>query len=249
MAYETVYLYGRHALGEALKNNPTAVLRVFVVEGSEDNKLVDLIKKHNITLTKVKANTLPKGIDPEAVHQGYIAEVNLKSLIMEYGDFISSLKVTPDTALVLLDEIQDPHNVGAIIRSSAGFGIAGVLVPEHNQAQISGAVIKVSAGMAFRVPLVTIGNVNNTVRDLKDKGFWIYGLDEDADHPLHQEVFDAPTVFILGNEAKGIREKTKELCDIRLAIALNPQCESLNVAASTAVTLYAWSNQHQSVLK
>ena len=159
-------------------------------------------------------------------------------------EFAKGLKINNNTALVLLDEIQDPHNVGAIIRSAAAFGISGVLIPEHNQAPITGAVVKVSAGMAFRIPLVAIGNINNTIRDLKKRGFWVYGLDGSSKKSISGESFDAPTIFILGNEAKGIRQKTRELCDALVSIPIDSKCESLNVAASAAVALYAWSAKH-----
>src|SRR6185369_57740 len=98
-------------------------------------------------------------------HQGYIGAIKINKLVRNYGEFMEGLMVTPDTALVVLGEVQDPQNVGAIIRTAAGFGIAGVLIPEHNQAQVTGSVVKVSAGMAFHVPLVSIGNVNDTIRD------------------------------------------------------------------------------------
>jgi 23S rRNA (guanosine2251-2'-O)-methyltransferase len=102
-------------------------------------------------------------------------------------------------------------------------------------------VVKVSAGMAFRIPLVSIGNVNNTIRDLKERRFWIYGLETGSSQKISDEKFDAPAVLVFGNEGAGVREKTLELCDIKLEIPIDPRCESLNVAASAAVALYAWS--------
>ena len=90
----------------------------------------------------------------------------------------------------LLGEIQDPQNVGAVIRSAAAFGVSGILIPDHNQAQVTGAVVKVSAGMAFRVPLVSIGNVNTVVRDLKERGFAVYGLAGEAKQIITKEAFE-----------------------------------------------------------
>jgi 23S rRNA (guanosine2251-2'-O)-methyltransferase len=98
--------------------------------------------------------------------------------------------------------------------------------------------------MAFRIPLVMVGNINNTLRDLKEKGFWVYGLDETATQLITEEKFDAPTAFVLGNEGTGIREKTRELCDILLSIPMSPKCESLNAATSGAIAFYAWSAKH-----
>lgn len=102
--------------------------------------------------------------------------------------------MTKDTALVILGELQDPHNVGAIIRSAAAFGVSAILMPEHNQAPVTGTVVKVSAGMAFRIPLVTVPNVNSAIRDLKERGFWVYGLDGEAKQTLPKEQFDAPAL-------------------------------------------------------
>lgn len=248
MAQEKTYIYGKHVVIEAIRSIPRAIDRVFVAPQIDDKELHDLLNKTKIQTKVLAPGALSKEI-MDSAHQGVVGVISLEGLLRPYREFADALTVNPDVALVLLDEIQDPQNVGAIIRSAAAFGIGGVLIPEHNQAQLTGMVLKVSAGMAFRVPLVGIGNVNQTVRDLKERGFWIYGLDEGGDHPLKKEVFDAPVLFILGNEAKGIRQKTRELCDILLSIPLNPECESLNVAASVAVTLYAWSSEHPNALR
>jgi 23S rRNA (guanosine2251-2'-O)-methyltransferase len=182
------------------------------------------------------------------VHQGYIAAIVLEKLMRPFNAFINEVSITNDTAFVILGELQDPHNVGAIIRSAAAFGIAGVLIPEHRQVQLTGSVIKASAGMAFRVPLVSIGNVNTTIRDLKEKGFWIYGLDGAATQSAADEGFEKPSVFILGNEGDGIRQKTLLHCDIPLSIPIATGVESLNASVAAAVTFYAWSRKHPSAL-
>lgn len=243
------YMYGKHAVLEALRNTSHAVEKIWLDSHSEDKEVRTLAQKMNILVADLSSKTIPRDIDSSVVHQGIIGLISPKKLLREYREFIGSLKINPDSALIILGELQDPQNVGAIIRSAAAFGIAGVLIPEHNQAPVTGAVVKVSAGMAFRVPLVSIGNVNTIACDLKERGFWIYGLEGDAPQTIATEKFDAPAVFILGNEATGIRPKTRELCDIMLSIPMNPKCESLNVAASAAVALYSWSMQHPQALK
>ncbi len=248
MIRETIYMYGRHALMEALESSPEIIDHVYLAE-KPDGELTALLHGSGIAFSRFEEKSLPRGVERSANHQGYIGSIRLSRLVKDYGEFVAGLSVTPDTALVVLGEVQDPQNVGAIIRTAAAFGIAGVLIPEHNQAQITGSVVKVSAGMAFRVPLISIGNVNDTLRDLKKRGFWIYGLDGEAKQSVTKETFDAPSVFILGNESTGIREKTLELCDIPLVIHMSPDCESLNVAASAAVALYAWSCKHPKALK
>ena len=150
--------------------------------------------------------------------------------------------------MLILGEVQDPHNVGAVIRSAAAFGFAGVLIPPHNQAPVTGTVVKVSAGMAFRIPLVTISNVNAVIRDLQQSGFWVYGLEGDGTVSTVNEEFAKPTAFVLGNEGSGLREKTKEACDDLISVPISKRCEPLNAAAATAVVLASWSAQHQAAL-
>lgn len=244
MIQDKIYIYGRHAVVEALKHSPKALKKIFISHAIADAKLKELIAKSGVPTAPLASGKELRDISGSEAHQGVIGLISLKGLMRQYDEFIKGLQINKNTALVLLDEIQDPHNVGAIIRSAAAFGISGVLIPEHNQAPVTGAVVKVSAGMAFRIPLVSIGNINNTMRDLKKRGFWIYGLDGSAKKSIADEKFDTPTLFILGNESKGIRQKTRELCDELISIPISPRCESLNVAASAAVVLYAWSAKH-----
>ncbi len=248
MKHEKIYVYGKHALTEALRNSPKSIDKVFLASKS-DKELLNLIQKAGIPVADISSSGATGGLDKGANHQGIIGRVSLAHLVLPYAEFIKDLPVGPDTCLVVLGELQDPQNVGAIIRTAAGFGIAGVLIPEHNQAPVTGSVVKVSAGMAFRIPLVSIGNVNTTIRDLKDRGFWSYGMAGEATQSLTTEKFDAPTVLILGNESSGIREHSRALCDTLISIPMHPQCESLNVAASAAVALYAWSMRHPKALK
>ncbi|MDO8493631.1 MAG: 23S rRNA (guanosine(2251)-2'-O)-methyltransferase RlmB [bacterium] len=242
------YIYGRHALVEALTNSPRSVKKVFLMPQFSDAELDALIKKSGVSVSTMSDGKNPQGSDSSKVRQGIIGLLALGGLLKPFKEFADELKVSPDTCLVLLDELQDPHNFGAIIRSAAALGVTAILVPEHNQVPITSAVVKVSAGMAFRIPLVTVPNVNTALRELKTKGFWIYGMDETATHNLNTEKFDAPTVFVMGNEGDGIRQKTLEICDVLLSIPMNKRCESMNVAASAAVTLYAWSIQHPDAL-
>ncbi len=180
--------------------------------------------------------------------EGEIAQISLARLVLPYEKFTDTLKVTPDTVLVLLAGVEDPHNLGAIIRTAGGFGAAAVLMPEQGQAPVSSTVLKVSAGMAFRVPLVRIGGYQQTLSDLKKRGFKVVALDGGSKHDLMSEAFASPTVFILGNEGAGIPNAIKPLCDKTLSIVLHPRCESLNVAAAAAVALGAWATKHPKAL-
>jgi 23S rRNA (guanosine2251-2'-O)-methyltransferase len=240
---EPTYIYGKHPVHEAFSRVPGAIVRLYIVGEQVDRALLAQAKALGIPCDRCDENHLPRGVERGVVHQGLCASIDPYKILVPYKQFIETLTVTDRTGLVLLDEMTDPHNVGAVIRSAAAFGIAGVLVPEHRQAPITGTVVKVSAGTAFALPLVQIVNVNTVLRDLKDRGFWVYGLVMDGTTVLAEEAFTKPSVFVLGNESRGLREKTEELCDFALTIPIDKRCESLNVSVSAGVTFYAWSNQ------
>lgn len=238
---EKIYLYGKHALREALLARPGAVSKVFLdANAASDTELAGLLKQHAINTTSMKSQDAGKKVGDDAVHQGVIAVINSEKLYSSLEDVLPLLEGDTNPCFVLLDELQDPHNVGAIIRSAAAFGASAILMPEHNQSPITGTVIKTSAGMAFRIPIVRIGNVNQTIRTLKEKRMWVYGLVMEGSAVLKETVFDTPTLFVVGNESTGIREKTLELCDVTLSIPMHPGCESLNASVATSVVLYEW---------
>lgn len=248
MIEETTYIYGKHAVKEAISYRPDVLTALYLTD-VRDESFRKILNGAKLPIRELNPKKLPKGVPSDAVHQGVIAEINPKKLVVAYEDFMRTCTVTPDTAFVLLGEVQDPHNVGAVIRSAVAFGISGVLIPEHRQAQVNGTVIKVSAGMAFKLPLIQIGNVNNTVSDLKDRGFWVYGLDGEAEQSVEKEQFEKPSVLILGNEGEGIRQKTLEHCDIPLTIPMSKNAESLNASVAAGIVLHAWSTRHPHAIK
>jgi 23S rRNA (guanosine2251-2'-O)-methyltransferase len=242
------YIFGKHAVLEAVERRPDVVKELYVSADFADESYVHRLLKTGISPRPLNPKNPPRGISANAPHQGVVAGIMPERLMVPYADFVNTLKTDAHTALLLLGEVQDPHNVGAVIRSAAAFGFKGVLIPPHNQAPVTGTVVKVSAGMAFRIPLVAIGNVNTTMRDLKDRGFWLYGLEGEGNASTATEKFTHPTVFLLGNEGEGLREKTKELCDGLISIPIHPRCESLNAAAAAAVVMATWSAQHPKAL-
>jgi 23S rRNA (guanosine2251-2'-O)-methyltransferase len=246
---EKVYLYGKHALSEALLNASHVIRKVFFAPEMRDRELSDLVRKLNIPVTVMKGKEADRMVGGDSTHQGVIAIADIGALMVDFSDFMARATFSNDTMLVLLDELTDPHNVGAIIRSAAAFGAAGVLVPTHNQAPITGSVVKTSAGMVFRLPIISIGNVNQTIIALQKEGFRAYALTADGSKKLTVEKFDAPSVFVVGNEGKGIRQKTFEHCDETLSIPIDPRCESLNASVSAAVVFYEWAKHHPNVLK
>ncbi len=242
MKEEKIYLYGKHALREALMARPNAISKVFLDgNAAADSEITDLLKKNNIGISTMKTAEAGKKIGDTAVHQGVIAVINPEKIYTSFEEAIKLLDTDTNPCFVLLDELQDPHNVGAIIRSAAALGASVILLPEHNQSPITGTVIKTSAGMAFRIPIVKIGNVNQTIRLLKEKRLWVYGLVMNGTTALRDATFDTPTLFVVGNESTGIREKTLELCDVTLTIPMQPNCESLNASVAASVVMYEWS--------
>ena len=242
----TTLIYGRHAVLALINVAPERVQVLFVSSGTED-EFRPLAQKYGVRVEEMsrKLSIELKG----SVHQGIVARVSLAGLIRDYAEFMNALTPTPSTSLVLLNEITDPHNVGAIIRSAAAFGASAVLLPAHNQAPITGAVAKASAGLVFSIPIVGIGNENQAIIDLKKRGFWSYGLAAEGKNELSKEKFDAPAVFVIGSEGDGLRPKTQEHCDILLRIPMHWKAESLNASVSAAVVLAKWSEQHPEALR
>ena len=249
MKDEAIFIYGKHAVMEALTMRPDVVRVVHLVEGDERNEIHEILSRTAIPKKNFTAQKPPVGVPIDAVHQGFVAEIAPGKLVCTYEDFMSSHTVTNESAFAILGEVQDPHNVGAVIRSAAALGISAVFIPEHRQAPLNGTVIKVSVGTAFRIPLVRIGNVNQIIHELKQRGFWIYGLAGDATQSVTDELFEKPTAIILGNEADGIRRKTLEHCDIPLRIPMSPHVESLNVSVAASIVFYAWSMRHPQKLQ
>lgn len=243
------YLYGKNPLKEAIlayrRGSPMVVEKLYLTKQAELNsEIMSLVQTNKLAYEIVTGNEIESLVGRDAVHQGVCAVLDDKLLYTPFDEVLKKAKNKSTNALfVLLDELQDPHNVGAIIRSAVAFGADAVLIPEFDQTQITGTVIKTSAGMTFSIPIVRIGNVNNTLEKLKQEHFWTYGLTGDGDTKLNEVKFDSNTVIIVGSEGQGIRAKTLELCDFKLSIKTDAKCESLNASNATAVTLYEWSKQ------
>lgn len=244
------YLYGKNPLKEAIlaykRGSPMVVEKLYLTKQAElDNEIMSLVQSNKLAYEIVTGSEIESLVGRDAVHQGVCAVLDDKLLYTSFEEVLERAKNKNTNALfVLLDELQDPHNVGAIIRSAVAFGADAVLIPEFDQTQITGTVIKTSAGMTFSIPIVRIGNVNNTLEKLKQEHFWTYGLTGDGDTKLNEVKFDSNTVIVVGSEGQGIRAKTLELCDFKLSIKTDAKCESLNASNATAVTLYEWSKQN-----
>jgi 23S rRNA (guanosine2251-2'-O)-methyltransferase len=142
--------------------------------------------------------------------------------------------------LVLLDGVEDPHNLGAIIRTAHAAGAAAVLAPERRAAGITETVAKAAAGALEHLPVVRIGNVSQTLEELKSRGFWIYGLDERASALYSETDYATPTVFVLGGEGQGLHQLVKKHCDVLVRIPMSGAISSLNVSVAAGIALFEW---------
>jgi 23S rRNA (guanosine2251-2'-O)-methyltransferase len=243
------YIYGRHAVTEAVAHAPHSIRKVFINDGTDGTKVRALAAKGNIPVERLDPRKVTSYVEGNAPHQGFVAQIAPENLTHEFADFIEGFEAVPGTLLIFMSEVQDPHNVGAIIRSAAAFGASAVLMPIKNQSPITPAVVKASAGMAFRVPLVTVPNVSAALKELKTKGVRVYGLAGESEHSITDEPFRAPTMLVLGNEGAGLTGAARAACELLLKIPMSPRAESLNVAASAAVAMYAWSIRNKKAVR
>ncbi len=243
------YIYGQHPIEEVLTRDPGRLEKVFFKDGisrEKTNGLISMLQKGKIPFSYVPEAQLNRMVR-DGNTQGMVAVIRPVAML-DFTNWMKTQSASGSFAdkpvcIVLFDELQDPFNVGAIIRSGTAFGVTAFLFPKHNQVGITSTVMKAAAGTAGIVPLVSIGNVNTTIRTLKDNGFWVYGLSEKGDSALHDEDFPRPTCIIVGNEDAGIRAKTFELCDTTLSIPMDNNVDSLNVSVSTALALYEWKTK------
>jgi 23S rRNA (guanosine2251-2'-O)-methyltransferase len=237
----SLYIYGRKPIEEAILANPKNVKIVYVKDSVKDSEVTELRKylsRYKITLTKVPENKLVKLVG-DVNTQGFVAELKeFKSL--DLNEWLETLDRDSNPLVFVLDELEDPHNVGAIIRVAAASGASGVIMSKHRQAPITSTVFKTSAGTASTLPIVVVSNTNDTIKKLKDEKFWVIGLDAGEKKTIWDEEFDAPVAVVIGNEGRGIRENTGKVCDYMLSIPMEPGVESLNASVSAAVVAYEW---------
>ena len=146
--------------------------------------------------------------------------------------------------LVLLDGVEDPHNLGAIIRTAHAAGAAAVLVPDRRAAGLTETVAKAASGALEHLPIVRIGNVTQALETLKKRGFWIYGLDERGSSLYSDTDFAVPTVLVLGGEGRGLHELVKKHCDVLVRIPMAGEISSLNVSVAAGIVLFEWRRRH-----
>lgn len=233
-------LYGMHAVRSLLQRQPERVLEIFCIDSRIDNRVQEIItlaKTQGLSVQKIAKKQLDQWI-PEGQHQGIAARCRPQRLLSEHDidDVLTNTKFTP--LFLVLDGVQDPHNLGACLRTCDAIGVTGIIIPQDRAASITPTVRKVSCGASETVPILQVGNLARVLNKLKEKGLWIMGTSGDAKQSLYQTDLTGPIAIVLGAEGTGLRRLTEEHCDILMHIPMQGMVESLNVSVAAAVCLY-----------
>lgn len=239
-------LYGIHAIEKLLKQSPHLIFSLVIQKDMQNKRvrsLADQAAKLGVVCqyeSKAYFNKL------DGVHQGVVAlvakqpdlnESNLDQLIAE----------TENPLLLFLDEVQDPHNLGAILRTADATGVNAVIIPKHHSVGLTATVRKVASGAAETVPLIVVSNLTRAIKDAQKAGVWMTGLAGETKTSLYQVDFKGAVGIVLGAEGTGLRKLTRETCDHLAAIPMVGQVESLNVSVAAGVTLYEAFRQRHNI--
>jgi len=244
-------LFGLHSVQAALDYSPKKIHQAWVDSGRQDKRL-----------TQAVDDLLALGIEPEKVdrkrldrladnnnHQGIVIEVEMPGELSE-SDLKTAVENLSETALFLvLDNVQDPHNLGACLRTADATGVHGVIITKDNATGITPTVCKVASGAAETVPVYQVTNLSRTLRWLKGEGLWIMGAAGDTARTAYNTDFTVPMALIVGAEGKGLRRLTKEQCDVLVSVPMLGQVDSLNLSVATGVLLYEAVRQRLSAVK
>lgn len=241
-AKETVWLFGLHAVRDALVNPAREKLRLVLTKNAHD-KLAEAVEASGMTPEITDPRSFDVPIDEGSVHQGAALEVRP----LNWGRLIDvAVSGTGAPLVVLLDRVTDPHNAGAVLRSAEVFGARAVVAPRHHSAPETGALAKTASGALERQPYLRVTNLSEAMGELKEAGFVMIGLDGEAPLTLEaalDQVGTRAVGLVLGAEGPGLRDKTRETCDLIARIPCAGAFGSLNVSNAAAVALYAAANR------
>jgi 23S rRNA (guanosine2251-2'-O)-methyltransferase len=237
------WLYGIHPVSAALQNPDRKYTRLVATNSGAD-AIAEAIPAPTteISIEIVDRDSIASLLPPGAVHQGVaLLATPLPPLAVE--DIAEHAAQNSRTLVVALDQVTDPQNVGAVLRSAAAFGAFAVIAPDRNTPDATGALAKAASGAVETVPMVRPNNLVRALEGLKEQGFWVVGLDMEAPVSLPEADLPEKCILALGAEGKGLRRLTRETCDLLVRVPMSGAMESLNVSASAAVALYEWSRQ------
>ncbi len=244
---ENNYICGLHAVLAALRKNPQDVEEVRVSAERADKRItavVDAARQAGVTIHKTaraELDRLAEGVR----HQGAVARLRAVPARREqdFESFLADLPVMP--LLLVLDNVQDPHNLGACLRSADAAGAHAVIVPREHSAPLSAVARRAASGAAESIPVFQVVNLARALRQLKEAGVWLAGASQDADSDIFHTDLRRPLALVLGGEGKGLRRLTEEECDMLVRIPMAGTVESLNVSVAAGVCLFEVVRQRQ----
>jgi 23S rRNA (guanosine2251-2'-O)-methyltransferase len=238
MNKSSFFIVGKHAVIEALKNPKRKVLRLFLTEESKKNIHRYSPKKNLLEDVKVHFKTKKEldkySIKENLLHQGYVAEVEpLENVILK--EFI---KNKTSNTFICLDNVTDPRNIGSIIRSAVSFNIDGLIVKDRHFPKYSKLMYKAASGAIEYLNIFEVSNINSTLKNLRDKNFWIYGFDGKGKKNFTDIKWDGNKILLFGSEGYGIHQHTSKYTDFLVRIDINDKIESLNISNSAAIVFH-----------
>jgi 23S rRNA (guanosine2251-2'-O)-methyltransferase len=230
-------LSGIHPIVEALKAK-RPLERVLVAQGAGGpriQEIIDLARRASVPVRFEPRSALDR-LASSAAHQGVVA----MGAARQYADLEQA---AAGELIVVLDGVEDPHNLGAIVRTAHAAGASSVIIPERRAASVTDVVTKAAAGALEHLPIARVTNINRSLEELKERGFWIYGLDERGEQDYDTVDYGRPTVFVLGGEGKGLHEQVRKHCDMLVRIPMAGKIASLNVSVAAGVVLFEWKRR------
>jgi 23S rRNA (guanosine2251-2'-O)-methyltransferase len=241
--------YGVHAVRLLLERSPERVLRLWIQGGKAGERLEELrrlAQGHSIEASVADAGTLDR-LSANGRHQGIVGELVARSSDPETELELALEQASDVPLLLVLDGVQDPHNLGACLRTADAAQATAVLAPRDRASGLTPVVRKVAAGAADAVPFVAVVNLARTLRELKERGIWLVGLSDQAAQSLYDADLTGPTAIVMGGEAEGLRRLTRETCDALVSIPMAGVVESLNVSVAAGVALYEAIRQRRAL--
>ena len=238
-------IYGFHSITSLIRIDPLSIKEIFIDEYRTDGRVSDLMKLNEIHRIQYHLSNKDRldGFVASQKHQGVVAKIyEVKDKYVTIEDIVEVDKSGP-LLLLILDGIEDPHNLGACFRVADAMGVSAIVCPKDNAVGLNATVRKVASGGAESVPFVVVTNLARTIRYLKDNGIFIYGTDDTSDKSLNQINFNGSIALIMGSEGKGMRRLTKDLCDDIFSIPMLGNVESLNVSVASGICLYEINRQ------
>ena len=232
MNKEINLIYGKNPVIEAIRAKKA--LKVFVVNNFSDQKILNLIKENRLNMVSISPNEMDKMCG--GVHQGVAAELKPYQTV-SLEEIIYKAKNKDKKIIVMLDGIEDPHNLGAILRSADVFEASGIILPKHNSVSLNATVAKTSAGAINYVPVAVVNNLNQAISKLKEEGYWVVATDGSAEISYSSIKYDFPVVVVIGSEGKGVSPLVLKNSDYIVKIPQFGHVNSLNASVAAGILL------------